>query len=280
MVKNSEIKGTTSSATAGHLFGYVWIPSEASNVKINAVGISVVIDDSVFVSNPAKNIPSKDINYESGKNLNANIVYADYLGMEKSVDGNKAPYVTVNPNYTLDGENKQLTGDMVGFDTEYNSVAARIWAEQKLPVESRSNHVTYQNTSTIIAKDAPEVSTFRAEQGCGPDNLPVLTIKNGNATAIEDYLNVITNGGYGTMPKWTDDKKANTVKLSVSVYYYDDADNRFALATPEQLKKDPASVYLDGTKIKVLGNSYDNTRNRFSLVEAAFTVEVNGEKRT
>lgn len=280
LVKNSEIKGTTSSATAGHLFGYVWIPSEASNVKINAVGISVVIDDSVFVSNPAKNIPSKDINYESGKNLNANIVYADYLGTEISVVGNKSPYVTVNPNYTLDGENKQLTGNMVGFDTEYNSVAARIWAEQKLPVESRSNHVTYQNTSTIIAKDAPEVSTFRAEQGCGPDNLPVLTIKNGNATAIEDYLNVITNGGYGTMPKSTDDKKANTVKLSVSVYYYDDADNRFALATPEQLKKDPASVYLDGTKIKVLGNSYDNTRNRFSLVEAAFTVEVNGEKRT
>ena len=279
LIKNTSISATGKNGTAGRLYGLVHIVPANNNVTFNAVGISVV------VNKPGVTLPDIDVYYDPARTFNGNIVYADYLGTETPVGDNKSPYVTVNPNFTLTGADKTLYGDAVGQidgDTEYNSVAARIWADSKTGATGKKNLASYAKASAIVnaaGKTAPEVSTFQEVQGCGPDNLPVLTIKNGGATAIEDYLNVITNGGYGKMQKSHNPDVPNTVSLSVSVYEYQKDSDTFTKVTtfPEDAL---ASVYLDGTTIKVRGNSYDNTRNRFSLVEAAFTVEVNGENRT
>ena len=71
------------------------------------------------------------------------------------------------------------------------------------------------------------------------------------------------------------------MELSVSVYYYNENTDKFTPATEAQLKENPASVYVDNGTLKVRGSSYDNTRSRFSLVEAKFnTTTVNGTQRT
>lgn len=268
LMKNISVTGLRT----GRLLGYV----EQSNFELYAAGISCFVDPAnAEISVPdvdAVNIPNDYVGY---------IAYADYGGKDTQVTNNQAPYVTVNPNYKLEmsnGTNILLAGDAVGKmeGDIYNSVAERIWADSKDIVTNRKNEVTYKTASSIIAgKNVPSVSTFSAEQGCGPADLPVLVLGAGDATMIEDYLNVITNGAY--------DKKTD-VKATSEVYYYDETSGKFSAATSDQLRKEPKSVWFtaDATDRtpRIRQNSYDNTRKRFTLITAEFDVTVNGDERT
>lgn len=277
LIKNTSITGHNTNR--GRLFGEM--NDSANTFNVRAAGVAV------FVDKQGITIPVQDGNTE---NYNGYIAYADYSGEAASVTGEKSPYVTVNPNFTLTGTNKMLTGDAVKIDrTDTDNVfpvASRIWEDQKASVvaENKLNRVPYQNISDDIkSKALPEVSTFYGVQNCGPDDLPVLTIKGGDTGVIEDYLNVITNGGYGkakTITKNATTDADKVLKLSVSVYAYEN--NVFVEKSKEDLTntKAPASIYIDNGDLKVLGSSYDNTRNRFSLVEAKFKVTVDGEART
>lgn len=270
LIKNTSITGNSNK---GRLFGYMNINASSNDFYIYAVGVSVYAD-------PGRtniNIPDKDGNCASGRSYIGYIVYGDYGGMESKYTNEKSPYVTVNPRFLLNGANRLLTGDAVGKieDDTYESVAARIWADNKTGATGKKNKATYPKAATIInaqGKVVPTVSNFYAEQGCGPSDLPVLTIPDANAGIIEDYLNVITNGGFSE----------SGTTLSVDVYYYNADTNSFTKATADQLKKEPASIYLssDAKSVRVRSNSFDNTRERFTLVEASFTVTVNGVKRT
>ncbi len=267
LIKNTSITGN---GNKGRLFGYMY--NDKNNFEVYAVGVSVYSDP----GRTDVTIPDKDGNCSSG-NYIGYIVYGDYGGMESEYTNDKSPYVTVNPRFLLNGANKLLTGDAVGKieNDTYESVAARIWADNKTGATGKKNKATYPKAATIInaqGKLAPTVSTFYAEQGCGPTDLPVLTIPDANAGIIEDYLNVITNGGFSE----------SGTTLSVDVYYYNADTNSFAKATADQLKKEPASIYLSSDKksVRVRNNSFDNTRERFTLVEASFKVTVNGVQRT
>ena len=292
LVKNTTVKGTDQSAFAGRIFGWVEINAASNNMTINVVGISVVVNDNTFKAyseyikesnlkeSNTKTFPDNDENHNSNRTFNGNIVYADYAGTDAEVTGEHAPYVTANPNYSLVGTDKMMTGDAVGKidgDT-YNSVAARIWADSKNGAIDKKNLATYSKASTIVnvvGKTTPDVSTFQEVQGYTNEewtmtDLPVLVLKGNDASAIEDYLNVITNGGYET---------AN-VTPTVSVYYYDKESKAFSRATDDQLNSDPASIYYENNQFHIRSRSFDNTLDRFSLVEASFTVNVNGTNRT
>ncbi len=267
LIKNTSITANNA-ANAGRLFGRMNFNAAGNDFKVYAAGISVYADRSDV------NIPEK-VGNDGGKSYIGYIAYADYAGTDSDAASGQYPYVTENPSYSLT-EDHLLTGDAVGkiADDTYNSVAARIWADQKTGAADRKNLVSYPRAASIVntaGKAAPVVSTFHAEQECGPADLPVLVISGSDASIIEDYLNVITNGGY------------SEAKVTPEVTYYEYSGDKFSLITPEQMeaKKEPAAVYRrgDGT-LRINSNSYDNGRKRFSLVEASFTVEINKEKRT
>lgn len=277
LIKNTSITAKNQNK-AGRLFGWMNISASSDNFWVYAAGVSVYSDKENI------KIPEKDGNCDTGRNYIGYIAYADYEGINTQVKNENSPYVTVNPNFTLTGANKMLTGDAVKITrTETDNVipvASRIWEDQKAGVAEagKLNRVPYQNISNDIKDEAlPEVSTFYGVQNCGPDDLPVLVIKGGDTSVIEDYLNVITNGGYGKAKTITTDK---VLTMSVSVYAYEN--NVFVEKTKEDLEneKAPASIYVDNGELKVLGSSYDNTRNRFSLVEATFNVTVDDQSRT
>ena len=267
LIKNTSITANNA-ANAGRLFGRMNFNAAGNDFKVYAAGISVYADRSDV------NIPEK-VGNDGGKSYIGYIAYADYAGTDSDAASGQYPYVTENPSYSLT-EDHLLTGDAVGkiADDTYNSVAARIWADQKTGAADRKNLVSYPRAASIVntaGKAAPVVSTFHAEQECGPADLPVLVISGSDASIIEDYLNVITNGGY------------SEAKVTPEVTYYEYSGDKFSLITPEQMeaKKEPAAVYRrgDGT-LRINSNSYDNGRERFSLVEASFTVTINGEDRT
>ncbi|MGN1184835.1 MAG: hypothetical protein ACI4R7_06360 [Oliverpabstia sp.] len=276
LIKNTSITGKN----PGRLFGWMNIGASNDNFWVYAAGISVYADKDNIT------IPSNDGNADPGRQYIGYISYSDYAGTDTpTLDPDDiSPYVTINPNFTLDGVNKRLTGDAVGKiegDT-YGSVAARIWADQKTGATGKKNLVSYANAATIVntqGKVTPEVSTFRAEQGCGPE-LPVLVLNSSDASVIEDYLNVITNGGFSKFERYRGDSYF-PIGLNAKVYYYNNKMGQFTEQTSEQAAREPASIYLaDGKTPRVSKNAYDNTRNRFTLIEASFTVTVNGQKRT
>lgn len=285
MIKNTSITGNEKNR--GRLLGNAKVNSNGTGFELYAAGISVFIDP---LNSSKITLPNQDLDQTSYIGY---VSYADYAGTETEVTGKQNPYVTVNPNYTLTGtahENvpdKMITGDAVGKiqGDRYNSVAARIWTDSKTGATQKKNLAPYANTNSIVnatEKTTSEVSTFREVQGYSDTewtstDLPVLVLKGNDASAIEDYLNVITNGGYGVAKSGG---KITVDKNSVSVYYYDKDSKTFYLATDSQLATNPASIFYENGKFNVRSRSFDNTLDRFSLVEVNFNVTVNGEQRT
>lgn len=276
LIKNTSITAKTS--YVGRLFGKMTINAAGDNFGVYAAGISVYADPG-----EENQIPKAEGNAD-GKAYSGYIAYTDYAGIDTMVEGCKSPYVTVNPNYTLTAE-KNLTGDAVGIieNDTYGSVAARIWADHQTGTADKKNLVSYDKASEIVnttGKSEPEVSTFQEVQGYTDQewklaDLPVLMLKGNDASAIEDYLDVITNGGYSAA------KEAGKVITQVaSVYYYNKENGVFSEATSQQLKDNPASLYYENGQFNIRSRTFDNTLNRFSLVEASFTVKVNGQDRT
>lgn len=278
LIKNTSITSKTS--YAGRLFGKMTINAAGDNFGVYAAGISVYADTD---SNQNYQIPEEDGNTD-GKTYTGYIAYTDYAGTDTKIEGYKSPYVTVNPNYTLTAD-KMLTGDAVGKmegDT-YGSVAVRIWADSQTNATEKKNLASYTRASAIVnvdGKTKPEVFTFQEVQGYTDQewrlaDLPVLVLKGNDVSAIEDYLDVITNGGYSTA------KEAGNVTTQVSsVYYYNKENGIFSEATSQQLKDNPASIYYENGQFYIRSRTFDNTLDRFSLVEASFTVKVNNVDRT
>ena len=272
LIKNTSIKANTES-NAGRLFGRMNINTAGNDFKVYAAGVSVFSDkDTVTVPN-----------WEGGENKSYTgyIAYADYEGYADFA-GKERP--ANYPCFMLTGVNKTMYGDAVGkiAHDSYNSVAARIWEDQK-GASDKKNRVSYQNVKEIAENnDIPEVTTFQAFQEYGGEektytNFPVLVLKGGDADPIRYYLNMIINSDY------LNAKKNNNALVTVEdpkVYYYDTTNHAFTEATKEQLDAQPASIIKTASNtFEVKTGSYDNTLNRFTLLEVKFETTVNGEKK-
>ena len=272
LIKNTSINAETESK-AGRLFGRMNINTAGNDFKVYAAGVSVFSDkDTVTVPNR-----------EGGDNISyvGYIAYADYQGYANFA-GEERP--ANYPSITLNGVNKTMYGDAVGKidgDT-YDSVAARIWADQKGALD-KENLVSYQNVKGIAENnDIPEVTTFQAFQEYGNEektytDFPVLVLKGGDADPIKYYLNMIINGDY------LNAKNNNSAFVTIEnpkVYYYDTINHNFTEATKNQLADHPASIIKTASNtFEVKTGSYDNTLNRFTLVEVKFKTTVNGEDK-
>ena len=270
LIKNTSINAETESQ-AGRLFGRMNINTAGNDFKVYAAGVSVFSDkDTVTVPNR-----------EGGDNISyvGYIAYADYQGYANFA-GKERP--ANYPSITLNGVNKTMYGDAVGKidgDT-YDSVAARIWADQK-GASDKKNLVSYQNVKEIAENnDIPEVTTFKEFQEYGNEeetytNFPVLVLKGGDADPIKYYLNMIINGDY------LNTQKNNSTLVTIEnpkVYYYDTTNHGFAEATEEQLAAHPASIIKTASNtFEAKTGSYDNTLNRFTLLEVKFKTTVNDE---
>lgn len=279
LMKNTSIKAETESK-AGRLFGRMNINAAGNDFKVYAAGVSI------FSDNKTKTVPSQ----EGGENKSyvGYIAYADYSGTEKEVENANSPYVTVKPNYTLtlnNGANKTIYGDavakIVGEGAYNNSVAQRNWADQKGALEKK-NLVSYQNVKEIAENnDIPEVVSFKAFQEYEDGELqytdfPVLVLKGGDSSVIKNYLNMIINNDYLTV------LGSNSSYVTISdpkVYYYNTTTHTYSEATSEQLRDYPASIIkTSSNEFEVKTGSYDNTLNRFTLLEITFKTGANKEK--
>ena len=250
---------------AGRLIGQT-----GSTLMLSAAGISVV-------KTPGSNavIPAWDVGSGTSGTATTNygtggyVAYADYSGLEDPA---------YNPKFSLrtgDSTEKPLTGDAVGWEDTYGSIAARILEDHKegasgAPYPSGTN-TPYTNNAAAIANTGwtPQVSTFQAEQKYSDEqwpygDLPVLLLK-GKASGRDDivrYLNAVTNGAYSG---------ADSRRVSVTTYSYDKDTHRFTMGAGSE----PASVVPSVTgDFQVYKSRYDNTRDRFSLVEVMFTVDT------
>lgn len=237
---------------------------QTASKTIKAAGISVFAKDGTVLP------PDSDI---SGA-YTGYVAYADYLAEQAETPiGSKAPYVTVNPSYSLtlaDSPTELLTGDAVKDSVSYGSIGGQIWAENsnKAPA-TKGNYASYPKAKDIAK---PTISTFHKELGEGPEDLPVLVVKGGDAKAITDYLDIITNGGYTAASKSTVDK----VTFATTVYYLNQEGTAFSTVNwgPEHTGDPSVTTADEGKRLVVSGTSYDNSRHRFTLVEATFTTDL------
>ena len=238
---------------------------QTTSKEIKAAGIAVFAKGGTV-------LPDSDI---SGA-YTGYVAYADYLAEQTAKPtGSKAPYVTVNPSYSLpltDSKTKTLIGDAVKISGSYGSIAEQIWIENSTSApQSKGNYASYPAAENPkITK--PTISTFNAALGEGPENLPVLLVKGGDAKAITDYLDIITNGGYTAAAKDTVDK----VTFDTTVYYLNEEKTAFSTENWDtEHTGDPSVTTTDnGKKLVVSGTSYDNTRHRFTLVQATFQTDL------
>ena len=258
LIKNTSVtsnKTTVDSSNTGRLFGK---RTASYTVNVSAAGISVYSDSDILL--PNANAACEYVGY---------IAYGDYLAIntipENVADSDKYPYVTVNPNHNLPGTNVRLTGDAIKASGSYKSVAEQIFNENNKA--ERSNYATYSAVDFNKITE-PNVTSLYAALGEGPEDLPVLLVKGGDAKAITDYLDIITNGGYSAASKDT----VNKVSFSTTVYYLSEDKKTFSTVNWDNDHTGEPSVTTadNDKKLVVSGTSYDNTRHRFTLVEATF----------
>lgn len=264
LIKNTSVtkdKVAANVTTIGRLFGE---KSSSYQVTLSAAGISVFAKDSTI------RLPDNDM----AGTYTGYVAYADYLADQTEQPGSKDPYVTVNPSYSLtmaDSPTELLTGDAVKASESYGSIAKGIWTENSASApESKSNYASYPAARAIAE---PTVSNFNKELGEGPTDLPVLVVKGGDSKAITDYLDIITNGGYTE----ASNSKVDKVTFTATPYYLNK--DKTAFSTDENWDTehtgDPSVTTTDdGKKLVVSGTSYDNTRHRFTLVQATFQTDL------
>lgn len=231
---------------------------------------------------------TKDIDklYGDGKTPGSSyLAFADYNG-SAAPSVNKAlldadenwPYVTTSPvtdyyvKSSAETAEKYLFGDGIGSVDDggkAHSTAQKIVSEAVS--ESSAGLYKYTNASSYSMNFEQQISTYNENNAdkIGKDkDLPVLTITGGNATVIEDYLNIVSNGGYKAA------KELNSVNATVKTYEWNETKSAFIMSGIQP------SILVNKTGSSIKGFSatadYDNNQNRIQLLTVTFS-EAGGE---
>lgn len=223
------------------------------------------------------------------------IAFGDYNGTAAAPNENKtlygagdtattaaSPYVTTSPVSTLavrasgtDTTDRYLFGDGAAIET-----AATIQSQAGDKVADRYTYTNiagindagvYQNTSTYSADSSK--GTFNANNVTSnkkvTTDFPVLVIPGNDTTTVENYLNIVTNGGF-----------SDARRLNGSVKHVTATAEVFSLADNGTFVKDAAAsqaptlkVLNNGTSSMVFRAStdWDNERGRFTLLTVTFS---------
>ena len=188
------------------------------------------------------------------------------------------PYVTTSPvtdyfvKSSAETAEKYLFGDGIGSvddagktHSTAQQIVSKDGSEANAQLYKYAEAAGYSNFNF-----EQQISTYNENNAAkiGKD-LPVLTITGGNASVIEDYLNIISNGGYKAA------KELNAVNAAVYTYVW----NNGAFIKNSNPEIQP-SIVVNKTGSNINGFSatadYDNNQNRIQLLTVTFN-EAGGE---
>ena len=223
------------------------------------------------------------------------IAFGDYNGNLAAPDGDttlygvddtattaSSPYVATSPVSSLavrasdtDTTDRYLFGDGAAIET-----AATIQSQAGNNVDGRYTYTNiggindagaYQNTSTYSADSSR--STYNANNITSgkkaKTDFPVLVIPGNDTTTVENYLNIVTNGGF-----------SDARRLNGSVKHVTATAEVFSLADNGTFVKDAAASQAPTLKVLNNGTSsmafrastdWDNEQGRFTLLTVTFS---------
>lgn len=199
-----------------------------------------------------------------------------------------APYVVTSPKNSMsvvdtDGTKKYLFGDSTSwsadgnkFKLEAQKILEEAGTQQDVKFVYKTTGVTLKSSENPDGFDFSTVfSTYNQNQLVkAAKDFPVLMITGNESDKIENYLDIVTNGGYSQAKK-LNGTNGTHVTAEAKVYNYDAVTGQFKASndTPAlQINnngKNQMSFQADAT-------DYDNQKNRFTLLTVTFA--ENGHK--
>lgn len=187
----------------------------------------------------------------------------DLLG----IDAPAAPFVTSSPKSSLkvtdkNGNEKSLFGDGVSWTKSsdiFTMLGKQIMDEKNISLNS--SKFPYQKTGVDSFDFTGAFSTYNANQAKKVDNdFPVLRITGGDTGNVENYLNILTNGGYSQAKQLND----SSVSCKTELYTYDTDKKKFVYS------QDTPALSYKNSAFKT-SSDYDNDKDRFTLLTVTFT---------
>lgn len=272
---------------AGLIFGAQQPKSKSYNLYM--AGISVK-------GNSTANNDKTRLTSEENISNNGYIALADYEGASMTA-GNQnptagtagllgaegvAPYVATSPKNSMsvvdtDGTEKYLFGDSTSWSADGNTfkleaqkILEEAGTQQDVKFVYKTTGVTLKSSENPDGFDFSTVfSTYNQNQLVkAAKDFPVLMITGNESDKIENYLDIVTNGGYSQAKK-LNGTNGTHVTAKAKVYNYNAATGKFIASndTPAlQINnngKNQMSFQADAT-------DYDNQKNRFTLLTVTF----------
>lgn len=251
--------------------------STANNVKTQLTGDAKILEKGYIA------LADYEGTSMTAGNQNPTAGTAGLLGAE-----GVAPYVVTSPKNSMsvvdtDGTKKHLFGDSTSWRADGNTFkleAQKILEEAGTQPDGK---FVYKTTGvTLKSSEKPDgfdfstvFSTYNQNQLVkAAKDFPVLMITGNKSDKIENYLDIVTNGGYSQAKK-LNGTNGTHVTAEAKVYNYDAVTGQFKASndTPAlQINnngKNQMSFQADAT-------DYDNQKNRFTLLTVTFA--ENGHK--
>lgn len=245
--------------------------STANNVKTQLTGDAKILEKGYIA------LADYEGTSMTAGNQNPTAGTAGLLGAE-----GVAPYVVTSPKNSMsvvdtDGTEKYLFGDSTSWSTDGNTFKLEA---QKILEEAgtqpagkfvyKATEVTLKSSENPNGFDFSTVfSTYNQNQLVkAAKDFPVLMITGNESDKIENYLDIVTNGGYSQAKK-LNGTNGTHVTAEAKVYNYNAATGKFIASndTPAlQINnngKNQMSFQADAT-------DYDNQKNRFTLLTVTF----------
>lgn len=272
---------------AGLIFGAKQPKSSGYNLYM--AGISVK-------GNSTANNDNTLLTSEENISNNGYIALADYEGTSMTA-GNQnptagtdgllgaegvAPYVVTSPKNSMsvvdtDGTEKYLFGDSTSWSTDGNTFKLEA---QKILEEAGTQPAgkfVYKATGvTLKSSENPDgfdfstvFSTYNQNQLVdAAKDFPVLMLTGNESDKIENYLDIVTNGGYSQAKK-LNGTNGTHVKAEAKVYNYNAATGKFIDSndTPALQINDNGTNQMS---FQADATDYDNQKNRFTLLTVTF----------
>lgn len=279
------------SVAAGEKAGLIFGAKQPKSYGYNLYMAGVSVKGNSTANNDKTRLTS-----EENISNNGYIALADYEGTSMTA-GNQnptagtdgllgaegvAPYVVTSPKNSMsvvdtDGTEKYLFGDSTSWSADGNTFKLEA---QKILEEAGTQpygKFVYKTTGvTLKSSENPDgfdfstvFSTYNQNQLVeAAKDFPVLMLTGNESDKIENYLDIVTNGGY-SQAKLLNGTNGTHVTAEAKVYNYNAATGEFIASNDT-----PAlQINNNGTNqmsFQADATDYDNQKNRFTLLTVTF----------
>lgn len=247
--------------------------STANNVKTQLTGDAKILEKGYIA------LADYEGTSMTAGNQNPTAGTAGLLGAE-----GVAPYVVTSPKNSMsvvdtDGTKKHLFGDSTSWSADGNTFrleAQKILEEAGTGTQPDGKFVYNATGVTLKSSENPDgfdfstvFSTYNQNQLVeAAKDFPVLMLTGNESDKIENYLDIVTNGGYSQAKK-LNGTNGTHVKAEAKVYNYNAATEKFIASndTPALQINDNGTNQMS---FQADATDYDNQKNRFTLLTVTF----------